>query len=439
MTQHDRHEDLEPPPAWRQDLEISVQDFYAYLPDHKYIFVPTGKLWTAAGVNAQIPPHGNFKATTWIDANHPVQQMTWAPGHQQIIHNWLIRDGGWVEQPGSSCFNLYRPPPEPPQEFEMPTLWLELILKDFPDTCNTIVRWFAHAVQHPDIKINHALVLGGAPGIGKDTILEPVMRAVGSWNCHTISPTKAMGRFSGFRKSRILRINEVRDLGETSRFDFYEHMKEVLVAPPDVLQVDEKNVPEYYIPNVCNVIYTTNHKTDGMYLPADDRRHHINWSNRQQSEFTEAYWNEIYAYYENHGYDDIAAYLTKYSLKNFNPKASPEKTPHFWAIADANRNPEEAELEDLIDRMGRPPAFTLPMLLAEANQPPALNPIREWLEDRKNRRAIPHRIERCSYLPIRNNDAKDGLWVCNQKRCVIYVEANITVADQIRAAANLKD
>jgi hypothetical protein len=44
-------------------------------------------------------------------------------------------------------------------------------------------------VQHPGDKINHALVLGGEQGIGKDSTLEPVKRAVGPWNFHEVSPT----------------------------------------------------------------------------------------------------------------------------------------------------------------------------------------------------------------------------------------------------------
>ena len=43
-----------------------------------------------------------------------------------------------------------------------------------------IVRWCAHRVQRPHEKINHALVLGGKQGIGKDTLLEPVKHAIGA-------------------------------------------------------------------------------------------------------------------------------------------------------------------------------------------------------------------------------------------------------------------
>ncbi len=35
---------------------ISVDDFYAYMPMHKYIFSPTRALWPGASVNARIPP-----------------------------------------------------------------------------------------------------------------------------------------------------------------------------------------------------------------------------------------------------------------------------------------------------------------------------------------------------------------------------------------------
>jgi hypothetical protein len=45
----------------------------------------------------------------------------------------------------------------------------------------------AHRVQYPGDKINHALVFGGNPGIGKDTIAEPLKPAVGWWNFHEIS------------------------------------------------------------------------------------------------------------------------------------------------------------------------------------------------------------------------------------------------------------
>ena len=42
------------------------------------------------------------------------------------------------------------------------------------ETAARIARYFAFKVQKPNVKINHALLLGGAQGIGKDTLIEPL-------------------------------------------------------------------------------------------------------------------------------------------------------------------------------------------------------------------------------------------------------------------------
>ena len=111
------------------------------------------------------------------------------------------------------------------------------------------------------------LVLGGAQGIGKDTILEPLKRAVGPWNFTEVNPTQVLLRFNRFMKSVILRMSEARDLGDFDRYAFYEHTKAYIAAPPDVLRVDEKHLREHYVQNVTFVIITTNHKVNGI-LPA---------------------------------------------------------------------------------------------------------------------------------------------------------------------------
>ena len=74
-------------------------------------------------------------------------------------------------------------------------------------------------------------MLGGNQGVGKDTILEPVKNAIGPWNFSEVSPTQMMGRFNGFLKSVILRVSEARDLGDSDRYAFYEHMKPIIAAP----------------------------------------------------------------------------------------------------------------------------------------------------------------------------------------------------------------
>ena len=262
---------------------VSLDDFHAYMPQHSYIFAPSRDLWPASSVNARVPPiigpDGKpIPAAKWLDTHAAVEQMTWAPGLPMLIEDKLISDGGWIERPGCTVFNLYRAPSLKPKAGNIAP-WLNLVRNVFPNEADHIITWLAHRLQRPHEKVNHALVLGGKPGIGKDTILEPIKQAIGPWNFADVSPKQVLGRFNGFLKSVILRVNEARDLGEFDRYAFHDHMKAYIAAPPDVNHIDEKNVKEYYVFNLCGVIITSNHKTDGIYLPADDRRHMVAWSN----------------------------------------------------------------------------------------------------------------------------------------------------------------
>ena len=333
---------------------LRLEDFIAYLPEHRYICIPTRDFWAASSVDSRVArPAPRVKPTTWLDRNRHVEQMTWCPGKPLMVENAILSDGGWIEYEGFRIFNLYREPVVTEGDPQAAGPWLNHLRRIYPDDFEHIVRWLAHRVQHPDQKLNHALVLGGAQGIGKDTLLDAVRDAVGPWNVVEVTPTQVMGRFNGWVKSIILRISEARDLGDVSRYNFYEHLKSIIAAPPEVLRVDEKNLREYPAPNVTGVVLTTNYKTAGIYLPPDDRRHYVAWSECDRDEFDDDYWKNLYAWYDAGGRAHVAAYLRTVNLATFDPKAPPPKTAAWYAIVDANLAPEENELADAIDKTGR--------------------------------------------------------------------------------------
>jgi hypothetical protein len=45
---------------------VSLTDFYAYMPLHKYIFVPTRDLWPAVSVNARIKPVPKLRQVSYF-------------------------------------------------------------------------------------------------------------------------------------------------------------------------------------------------------------------------------------------------------------------------------------------------------------------------------------------------------------------------------------
>jgi Family of unknown function (DUF5906) len=360
--------------------------------------------------------------------------MTWAPGEPLVIANRIVAGGGWIPDEGLNCFNLYRPPAAVNGDPSKVTPWLELLEFVFPDDWEHFVKVFAHRRQRPGEKVNHGLVLGGTPGIGKDTIIEPLKHAVGPWNFTEISPKDLLGDFNGYLKSVVLRVSEARDQGEMNRYALYEHTKTMLASPPETLRCNEKNLREHPVFNVMGVIFTTNHK-DGLYLPPDDRRHYVAWSPRDKKDFCDDYWVSMYAWYHGGGFAHVVAYLDTVDLTGFDPKASPPQTPAFWVMVDAGRAPEDLQMADALERLGNPPAVTLEQVrgVAMTNDTAFFG----WLNDKRNVRTIPRRFEAAEYVQVRNRDAQDGYWKVGGRRTAIYARSVLSDRDQSTAAAAL--
>jgi Family of unknown function (DUF5906) len=413
-------------------IDARIEDFYAYPEQNACIYTPNSSIWPAAYVDKRMPLVQGMKASKWLAQNRETQQITWAPGQPQIIKDKLAMNGGWKAHQGAQVYNLYTPPPAIEGDPAKAQLWVDHVSYVYPDTCGHIIDWLAHRVQHPGVKINHGLVLGGSTQVGKDTLLAPALRAVGHWNTEVVAPNMMLQRFNGFLKSVILVVSEARDLGEFDRYQFYEHMKIILAAPPDTLPVDEKNRRVYQIANLVGVVITTNHK-DSLHLAPDDRRHHCSWSPLKQEDFPTAYFSEIWDWFEAGGYGHVAAYLADHDLSLFEPKRAPEKTAAFWSIVNATRQGEAIEMADLLDDIGRPDALCVDKLLVNAP-----DDFRVWLQDRKNRKLLGKRLNDCDYAAFDNPDSKDCLWIIRGKRQVIYVRQGLTVTEAFTAVQRLR-
>jgi hypothetical protein len=209
-------------------------------------------------------------------------------------------------------------------------------------------------------------------------------------------------------------------------------LKAYTAAPPDFLRCDEKHLREYAVLNVMGVIITSNHKTDGIYLPDDDRRHFVAWSNLTKDDFPPDYWIGLYRWFEQGGNELVAGYLASLDISGFDPKAPPHKTNAFWEIVHSSRAPESSGLANALDKVGWPDAVTLRSLARRA--PPE---IAVWLRDRRNARIVPHRLEECGYLAVVNPSAKDGHWKIAGHRQMVYGKRDLAPQARIEAALRL--
>ena len=62
-----------------------------------------------------------------------------------------------------------------------------------------------------------------------------------------------------------------------------------------------------------------------------------------------------------------------------------------------------------------------------------------WLKERRNRRALPYRLEQCGYSPVRNDAAKDGLWKINGARQAVYARTTLPISERFAAARKLTE
>jgi hypothetical protein len=436
------------------DSAVDYEDFIAYGPSNTCIYLPTCTPWPNATVDRWLPPrplldangkpvkdrNGKVKMISpykWLAQNRRAAAMTWAPGEPQFIRDRLPVDTGWVTKAGATTFNNYRAPVIQPGDPKGAQRWIDHWYAIYPaaeaDHC---IAYLAHLVQRPAVKINHCVAMIGAPKIGKDTLLEPMEAAVGSGNFKEITLTNLISKNNEFLRAVFVRLSEARDMGEQGRIDrygLYDHTKNLLATPPNMLRINEKYIREYYIVNCFGMVVTSNHR-DALHLPCDDRRYFITVSECKTDEFAPAYWDAFWNYYyHQNGINDVVAKLREHDLSKFDPKAPPLKTEGFWHMANVDRDFAEAELGDAIDELGKPDALIIDELVAKA-------PGADWLTDRKQSRAIPHRLERCGYVRTPNPGAErdGGMWLVNKKRKMIYARADLPPQQRLDAARSLK-
>jgi hypothetical protein len=121
------------------------------------------------------------------------------------------------------------------------------------------------------------------------------------------------------------------------------------------------------------------------------------------------------------GLEAVARYLAELDLSDFDPKAPPPQTDAFLNIVNASITPEDAEMADALDKLDRPEVVTIHQIRQVSDAS-----FTEWLNERRNARLAHHRLDTCSYQPLRNPDAKDGLWKIGGKRQAIFMRSDLS-------------
>lgn len=403
-----------------------LNDYWAYLPTAQFIHRPTGMLHVAGSVDGTI----GKDARAALVSSRPVHKMTWAPGFPE---RFQIKEIDETDERGKEAwlYNTYMPPKTPVTVGDA-TPWLNLVRSRYPDDVDHIVHYFADAIQFPQHKCNHALVLGsGIHGIGKDTLLAPVRHAVGERNFWSIKPNDVVGAYNPFLKSVILQISESRDLGEgahgVSRYDLYERTKDLWAAPPKMLTCVDKYIAQHPVLNVCRGVMTTNHLVDGIYLPPEDRRHYCAWSDAEK--LTEEESAAIWEWYAAGGLDIVANYLATLDLDavGWNRTAAPPQTAWWHQLVEGGKPAEDDRFGEAMDKLGKPDWVTLSMVAGAGGLELA-----GWMAAPGNKRKVEREMDRAGYRRFPNPHDKRGRWYVGGAQSPVYRRSDVRTTDLLK-------
>lgn len=221
-----------------------------------------------------------------------------------------------------------------------------------------MLQWMAWTIKHPEVKINHILLLGGQEGIGKDFLLYPLTVAM-EGNQVTIDGDALTDNFNEYLLStKYLHINEIEVSDHREAEQVGKRIKPLAAAPPEKISVNTKGVSRIQIRNVVNASAGTN-STLPFKTKELSRRIYGMWSDLntrdasgQVTPYWRDYWIDTWGWMKDaNGVDACIYYLRNcVDLSDFNPSLAPEMTAFVKHIFESSKSPLTQTIETLIRR-----------------------------------------------------------------------------------------
>lgn len=216
-----------------------------------------------------------------------------------------------------------------------------------------MIKWMAHNVQHPGVKILWAPVIYGPQGSGKTTIERIMSAAMGQVNVKSINMDEVYSAFSGWAQgSCVAFIEEIRIVGH-SRHDLTNKLKPYITN--DRIKVVRKGFDGVDALNTQNYCCFTNFQ-DALPLDREDRRYGVMSTAAKTREdvvqmFDQDYWAALYQAINEHP-GDIRAWLMSHDLEDFDRIAAPPMTQGKLDMIEAARPDDLVNLEIVIESGG---------------------------------------------------------------------------------------
>jgi hypothetical protein len=233
--------------------------------------------------------------------------------------------------------------------------WLAHVERMIPDEAERehVLNVMAYKVQNPSRKINHAVLHIGNPGSGKDTMWQPFLWAVGGSSLANVSIVRneeITSQWGYALEAEVMVFEELRQAEAKDRRALENHLKPIIAAPPEFLQVNRKGLHPYQALNRIFVLAFSNERVP-LSLPSDDRRWFVTYSEAQRMSETQG--RAIWDWYAAGGLAVAANWLAARDVSTFNPGAAPPATEAKAIMVEHGRSTAESYLiEQLKARSG---------------------------------------------------------------------------------------
>jgi Family of unknown function (DUF5906)/Bifunctional DNA primase/polymerase, N-terminal len=206
--------------------------------------------------------------------------------------------------------------------------------------------YWAFVLQYPGVKIGHAIVLVGAQGTGKDSLLRPLFEAVGVHNVASIDTNTLFGQWTYYLCHQMVYVQEIRTNG---RRDIYNQIKPYITGQATRLAVNEKNRRQFFVPNIQNWVVTSNYD-NAITLEDDDRRFWVHRVLNDDDVPPDAYFTKLHEWFGAGGTEKVYGWLLQRDVSRFNPMARPPMTAAKRTMLEASQPAPVRWLRELLGK-----------------------------------------------------------------------------------------
>lgn len=339
----------------------------------KFCDLVTGQLFTKQGIDGKlghlaetlqseafqtIPVRQRRLLFSQMFSMHPdtikVDNMTYWPGQARLAQ----------DETGRMLVNSWRAPSfkhvKHVSENDIQP-WLDLVklVIGTKNDWKLFIKFLALIVKYPGIKPNFAPVVLSQPGLGKDTMLIPVLVGVGQGNYFMVGADNLVSTFTPYLEKRFIYMSEMRQhqRGSKSSHDVMNDLKAYLADKPEWVATNRKGIGEYLVRNLTGWVFFSNEKRP-IFVAEGDRRMWI-IDNMEQPKESADYYTKLNKWLEKNAHL-VASYLRDYPLTVADIEifkgAAPDTTAKSLLI-EANRDPVEVALRELIEEVRQGSVF----------------------------------------------------------------------------------